>query len=330
MTIQTTASEITYVANGTQTDFPIPFPFLSNGDIGVHLEYEDGSTVILANGADFSVSDGNAVLVGAPLADTVVRVLRNTEAVQPVDLRANDSFPEETIERALDRLTMLIQELLRADAEDGQVLWSEISGIISSNADLQAALDSKLNTAGGSLTNYTISGFTNYVQANAVCVKAKANEALAIGDVVKVVGWNAGENAVEVVKVNSSSDIAFGVCQSAIANGSLGTVTNTGFIEGFDTSAFPVGTILYPSVSGGFTATKPTSGNYQALAYCLRSNANNGAVFVEATEPLPVDYPSALTIKDENTGDNLSIWKGTQEQYDALPSHSINTIYFIT
>jgi hypothetical protein len=263
------------------------------------------------------------------LVNVQVQVGRHTDPIQPVDLRANDSFPEESIERALDRMTMLIQELLHKQNEEFDVNWGDISGVLSAQADLNDALLAKLNVSGGTLTNYSITSYTNHVHADAVCVKVKANEPLVVGNVVKVAGWNAGLDAVEVVKVSSPSDVAFGVCHANIANGGVGTITNSGYIEGFDTSSFPVGTILYPSASGTLTATKPTSGYYQAIAFVLRSQSNNGTVFVEATEPLPIAYPSALSIKDENSSQNLTVWKGTQAQYDAISTPSNTTIYFI-
>lgn len=329
MTIQTTASEIIYTANGSQTVFPIPFPYLEANDIEIILINPNGSTNTLTYGVDYTVASSNATLTVAPLVNVQVQVGRHTDAIQPVDLRAGDSFPEESIERALDRMTMLIQEILHAQNEEFEVTWGEITGVLSAQADLINALNAKLNVSGGTLTNYTVTSYLNHVHADAVCVKVKANEALVVGNVVKVVGWNAGEDAVEVVKVSSSSDIAFGVCHTNIAQGAIGTITNTGFVEGFDTSSFAVGTILYPNASGGFTATKPTSGNYQAIAFVLRSQQNNGTVFVEATEPLPVAYPSALAVKDVNSSENLTIWKGTQVQYDAVSTKNPTTIYFI-
>ena len=144
-----------------------------------------------------------------------------------------------------------------------------------------------VSITGGTLTGVTVDSITNHVGADHIHYKVKATQALAKGDVVKVVGFNAGENAFEVAKMSASTDIAVGVVYSALANGALGPVINTGLLEGIDTSAFAVGTILYPNTSGGFTSTKPTSGRYQALAFVVRSHANNGTILIEASEPQP-------------------------------------------
>jgi hypothetical protein len=144
---------------------------------------------------------------------------------------------------------------------------------------------SNVAITGGSITGTTIDSITNHVGADHIHYKIKATQILAKGDVVKVVGFNAGENAFEVAKVSASTDIAVGVVYSALSSGALGSIINTGLLEGIDTSAFAIGTTLYPNTSGGFTSTKPTSGRYQALAFVVRSNANNGTILIEASEP---------------------------------------------
>jgi hypothetical protein len=141
--------------------------------------------------------------------------------------------------------------------------------------------------SGGVITNTTIDSITNHVGADHIHYKVKATEILAKGNVVKVVGFNAGENAFEVAKVTSASDIAVGVVYQALANGEMGAIINTGLLEGINTSAFSIGTVLYPNTSGGFTSTKPTTGRYQALAFVVRSNANKGTILIEASEPQP-------------------------------------------
>lgn len=140
---------------------------------------------------------------------------------------------------------------------------------------------------GGTITGVTMDSITNHVGADHIHYKIKATQILAKGDVVKVTGFNAGENAFEVAKVSASTDIAVGVVYSALANGDLGSIINTGLLEGIDTSAFAIGTVLYPNTSGGFTSTKPTTGSYQALAFVVRSHAINGTILIEASEPQP-------------------------------------------
>jgi hypothetical protein len=105
------------------------------------------------------------------------------------------------------------------------------------------------------------------------------------GDVVKVVGYNNGLNLPEVQIMASATEIAFGVVQRNVLANEIAQVVNTGLIEDVDTNGFAIGTILYPNGTGGWTTTKPSSGLYQAFAYVLRGNSNNGVIFVECSEP---------------------------------------------
>lgn len=152
---------------------------------------------------------------------------------------------------------------------------------------LSAQNSDTVSITGGTVSGTTMDSITNHVGADHIHYKVKATQILAKGDVVKVTGFNAGENAFEVAKVSASTDIAVGVVYSALANGALGSIINTGLLEGIDTSAFTIGTVLYPNTSGGFTSTKPTTGSYQALAFVVRSHANNGTILIEASEPQP-------------------------------------------
>lgn len=69
-------------------------------------------------------------------------------------------------------------------------------------------------------------------------------------------------------------------------SGEKGYCCTWGFVRGLDTSAFTAGDILYasPTVTGGFTATKPTAPkNVIPIAICVISDAANGVIFVRPT-----------------------------------------------
>jgi hypothetical protein len=127
------------------------------------------------------------------------------------------------------------------------------------------------------------------VSSEAVALTVLCTTALNRGDVVKVVGWNNGQDLPEVAKVASSSDIAFAVMTQNATINTMGYAINTGTLQDIDTAAFAVGNILYPNTTGGFTTTKPTSGVYQPVAFVLRSNASNGVVYVEFSAPRIVE-----------------------------------------
>jgi len=127
------------------------------------------------------------------------------------------------------------------------------------------------------------------VSSEAVALTVLCTTALNRGDVVKIVGWNNGQDLPEVAKVASSSDIAFAVMTQNATINTMGYATNTGMLQDIATNTFSVGDILYPNTTGGFTATKPTSGLYQPVAFVLRSNATNGVIYVEFSAPRIVE-----------------------------------------
>lgn len=127
------------------------------------------------------------------------------------------------------------------------------------------------------------------VSSEAVALTVLCTTALNKGDVVKIIGWNNGQDLPEVAKVSSSSDIAFAVMTANATINTMGYATNTGVLQDIDTAAFTVGNVLYHNTTGGFTATKPTSGVYQPVAFVLRSNASNGVIYVEFSAPRIVE-----------------------------------------
>ncbi len=144
------------------------------------------------------------------------------------------------------------------------------------------------------------------VGGDSVNVYCKATQTLAKGDIVKVTGFNTGQDVVEVAKVSSAADVAFGICETAAASGGLLYITNTGIIEDVNTGSFAIGDILYPNTSGGLTTTKPTSGNYQVVAFVLRSNASNGVLYVEFSAPRIVEASTntaSTVVRRDASGD---------------------------
>ena len=146
------------------------------------------------------------------------------------------------------------------------------------------------------------------VSSENVALAVLATEALNKGDVVKLVGWNNGQNLPEVAKTTSTADIAFAVMSANATINTLAYAINTGILQNINTNSFAPGTLLYPSATGGFTSTKPTSGLYQIVAYVLRQNTNNGVVFVEFSGPRIVETSAntASTVVQRDASGNFS------------------------
>lgn len=116
MTVETTTSKAgPYAGAGTVGPFPVPFRFLDASHLQVTRTDASGVNTVLELGADYSVQgvgqNTGAVTLLAPLAvGFKLTVLRNVPATQEADYVQNDAFPAESHERALDKLTMLVQQ----------------------------------------------------------------------------------------------------------------------------------------------------------------------------------------------------------------------------
>lgn len=110
MTISSETNLIDHVGDGVSVQFSAPFYFLQPQDLAVLV-----AGTLQTLGVHYVVigalnpAGGNVTFITPPGNGAAVRIVRAPRALQPVALRANDPFPPEAVERALDRLTMLVQ-----------------------------------------------------------------------------------------------------------------------------------------------------------------------------------------------------------------------------
>ncbi len=139
------------------------------------------------------------------------------------------------------------------------------------------------------LTNKTIDNISNTIGANHIHypVRNVSGSTINAGAVVTAHGTQGGTDYIEITPVTDpQTQIALGILHGTVSNNGTGLCMNTGVsTDVINTSGWAVGTILYPNSSGGLTATKPTSGVYQACAVVLRSHATQGTMLIEFTEP---------------------------------------------
>ncbi len=118
MTVNSTINRTEHNGDGATTGFVFPPYFLDDDDLKVFLR--DSSTdvetlQVLSN--DYTISGaadpagGTVTFSSPPDADEKVVIIRDPDRLQSVDYQANDAFPAETHERALDKLTMIVQRL---------------------------------------------------------------------------------------------------------------------------------------------------------------------------------------------------------------------------
>jgi len=120
MTISSTTTKNSYSGNGSTTTFAYGFYIPASTDIQVIVRSATGTETVKAEGTGSTnyaitnvgnASGGNIVFVTAPVSGETVVLRRNTAKTQATDYVANDPFPAETHESALDKITIIGQDL---------------------------------------------------------------------------------------------------------------------------------------------------------------------------------------------------------------------------
>lgn len=120
MTISTTESSIAYNGNGVTLVFAVPFRFLVNSDLVVTRRNVADIESTLALNTDYTLTGANndaggtlTMAFALSVNDRLV-INRVVGITQETDYPEGGNFPAEAHERALDRLTMISQQLMRS------------------------------------------------------------------------------------------------------------------------------------------------------------------------------------------------------------------------
>ena len=127
MTVSSTTTQNSYSGNGSTTEFAITFKYLAKGDISVTLiDDATGAETTWVETTNYTLTapgeTGTLTALVAPASGETLVINRQMAATQVVDYVENDPFPADTHEEALDRLTMLIQQLGKEIAGGGGVI----------------------------------------------------------------------------------------------------------------------------------------------------------------------------------------------------------------
>lgn len=137
MTIETTQTYIQYNGDGSTTAFPVPFPFFGTDEVVVTSRViATGVETTLTLGVEYTVTGGNGgtgtvTATSAPAAGIQWTIERATEVLQEIDFQSNGAFPEEAVERGLDRVTAILQEVAGATNRSLRVPVSDpLTGLV--------------------------------------------------------------------------------------------------------------------------------------------------------------------------------------------------------
>jgi len=116
MTIAKTDARKQYSGDGIVTGFSFPYRFFDDADLDVYILDANDVETLQALTTHYTVSNngdetgGTVTMVAAPASGETLTILRSIAQTQGTDYAANDAFPAETHEAALDRLTLLMHE----------------------------------------------------------------------------------------------------------------------------------------------------------------------------------------------------------------------------
>ncbi len=117
MTISTTTTRVAYAGDGATVAFPVPFAFFDAEELEVIEKVASTRAEAPKSlSTDYTVAGGNGgpgtvTAAVAPPGGVTWTIRRLTRRSQLTDYTANDPFPAETHERALDRLQAQMQEI---------------------------------------------------------------------------------------------------------------------------------------------------------------------------------------------------------------------------
>lgn len=222
MTLSTTTSRIQYTGNAATTAFAFPYRFLANGDLTVTITTPAGATTTQVLGTDYTVvgagldAGGTVTMTVAPASGELLTIRRVLDLTQEVDYQSGDPFPAETHEQALDRLTMITQQLdealtrtltlppeSNADASAIDVEAVEVVAGIAADVSAVAAIDDEIVAVDANSANVTtVAGVAASIPAVAAVASDIPTVAAVDGEIVTVAGIAANVTTVAGVSAN--------------------------------------------------------------------------------------------------------------------------------
>lgn len=116
MTLATTSTKAQFNGNGSTTAFPFSFKFTAASEVEVILTSSAGVDAVKTITTHYTLSSpgdsGTVTMITAPATGEVLTVRRIMPLTQTVDLTAGGSFSAAVVEAALDKLSMITQQLL--------------------------------------------------------------------------------------------------------------------------------------------------------------------------------------------------------------------------
>lgn len=182
MTVATEDSRKEYAGNGSTTSFATsPVVFFDSTDLTVYVTVDaTGVSETLVESTDYTVTGGSGAvgtistlgLYGAPAAGTTLIIVREVPATQETAFVNNDASDAEVAETALDKLTMLIQQLKTSISRTFRLSDSSVAITDYTLPSPEANSGLGWNSTGTALINYAFEVGTSLVDLGASTASA--------------------------------------------------------------------------------------------------------------------------------------------------------------
>jgi hypothetical protein len=298
MTISTTASRISYNGNGTTVAFSFPYRFLQNADLVVIRVAANGTETTLALGTDYTVTGadddagGTVTCVSAPASGARLVIYRSVDITQEVDYITGDSFPAETHERALDRLTMVAQQLQDAvdrsaklsetSTADADTLVANINSLAAIEDDIVAvvAIEEDITIVADNIADIQDAEENATAAANsATAASTSATNAASSASTASTAATNAGNSATAAASSASSASSSASAASTSASNASSSASAASTSASNASTSATnAASSASAASTSASGASTSATNASNSATAAATSAtNAGNSA-----------------------------------------------------
>ena len=172
------------------------------------------------------------------------------------------------------------------------VTWGSITGTLSSQTDLQAALNAKYNNPTGTTSQYidgtgAYRAFPTFLSSNQLSHEVKAGVAINKGQAVYVTSAD-GTNMIVGLASNASeatSSKTMGLLDSTVSTNGFARVITEGLLAGLNTNGANAGDPVWLGTGGNLIyglVNKPSAPAHLVfIGIVTRANSNNGEIFVK-------------------------------------------------
>jgi hypothetical protein len=307
MTISDQTAYEVYTANGVSSNFAFNHPCRTPQELSVKYKADsDAAETTWVYLTDFTVtgtpdSNGNypdgltVVASSLPPSGAVVSIERSVNLTQTADYTTSGKFPAETHEKALDKLTMIVQDLKRLITRS--VLVAATSGLSSLTLPTPSAgkaLQWKDDLSGLENTTYDPDEQVTLATTQATNAAASAAAAASSATAAATAETNAEAAEVNAETAQAAAEAAQAAAEAAAASIGLTTKGDLVTHNGANSTRFGVGTNTHVLTADSAQA----NGIKWALPHPLTTKGDIPVYHTSAEQRLPVGTDGQVLTAD--------------------------------